>query len=196
MAGLGANASLRSYTGYGKYIDTQGSLAISKALESDDYILFTLVNACSKNHLKNWWFINVCAHTQNEKKEISTFEDQTVNLSFAKIFDGDVRNFHLIRGGISKHSENNIDQNQHFLALQSIWPNGYSTSIQLTLGEDVPNQLALKNKVDAEVRLAQFKIDNLSLQINYEQKDGGFLLGFPRDDQQSAISLAFPLNEN
>ena len=60
----------------------------------------------------------------------------------------------------------------------------------------MPNQLALKNKVDAEVRLAQFKIDNLSLQVNYEQKDGGFLLGFPRDDQQSAISLAFPLNEN
>ena len=88
LAGLGANASLRSYTGYGKYIDTQGSLAISKSLESDDYILFTLVNACSKNHVKNWWFIDACAHTQNEKKEISTFEDQTVNLSFAKIADG------------------------------------------------------------------------------------------------------------
>ena len=196
LAGLGANASLRSYTGYGKYIDTQGSLAISKSLESDDYILFTLVNACSKNHLKNWWFIDVCAHTQNEKKEISTFEDQTVNLSFAKIFDDDVGSFHLIRGGISRNSENNIDQNQHFFALQSIWPNGYSTSIQLTFGEDVPNQLSLKNKVDAEVRLPQFKIDNLSLQLSYEQKDGGFLLGFPRDDQQSAISLAFSLNEN
>ena len=31
LAGLGTNASLRSYTGYGKYIDTQGSLAISKS---------------------------------------------------------------------------------------------------------------------------------------------------------------------
>lgn len=196
LAGLGANASLRSYTGYGKYIDTQGSLAISKALESDDYILFTLLNACSKNHLKNWWFIDVCAHAQNEEKEISSFEKQTLNLSFAKIFDGDVGSFHLIRGGISRNSENNIDQNQHFFALQSIWPKGYSTSIQLTLGEDVPNQLSLKNKVDAEVRLSQFKIDNLSLQLSYEQKDGGFLLGFPRDDQQSAISLAFSLNEN
>ena len=60
----------------------------------------------------------------------------------------------------------------------------------------MPNQLSLKNKVDAEVRLPQFKIDNLSLQLRYEQKDGGFLLGFPRDDQQSAISLAFSLNEN
>ena len=196
LAGLGANASLRSYTGYGKYIDTQGSLAISKSLESDDYILFTLVNACSKNHLKNWWFIDVCAHAQNEEKEISTFEEQTVNLSFAKIFDGDVGSFHLIRGGISRNSENNVDQNQQFLALQSIWPNGYSTSIQLTLGDDVPNQLALKNKVDAEVRLSQFKIDNLSLRLSYELKDGGFLLGFARDDQQSAISLAFSLNEN
>ena len=196
LAGLGTNASLRSYTGYGKYIDTQGSLTISKSLESDDHILFTLVNACSKNHLKNWWFVDVCAHTQNEKKEISTFEDQTVNLSFAKIFDGNVEHFHLIRGGISRNSENNIDQNQHFIALQSIWPKGYSTSIQLTLGEDVPNQLSLKNKVDAEVILPQFKIDNLSLPLSYEQKDGGFLLGFPRDDQQSAISLAFSLNEN
>ena len=196
LAGLGTNASLRSYTGYGKYIDTQGSLAISKSLESDDHILFTLVNACSKNHLKNWWFIDVCAHTQNEKKEISTFEDQTVNLSFAKIFDDDVGSFHLIRGGISRNSENNIDQNQQFLALQSIWPNGYSTSIQLTLGEDVPNQLALKNKIDAGVRLSQFKIDNLSLNLSYELKDGGVLLGFPRDDKQSAISLAFSLNEN
>ena len=196
LAGLGTNASLRSYTGYGKYIDTQGSLAISKSLESDDHILFTLVNACSKNHLKNWWFIDVCAHTQNEKKEISTFEDQTVNLSLAKIFDDDVGSFHLIRGGISRNSENNIDQNQQFFTLQSIWPNGYSTSIKLTLGEDVPNQLALKNKIDAGVRLSQFKIDNLSLNLSYEIKDGGVLLGFPRDDKQSAISLAFSLNEN
>ena len=60
----------------------------------------------------------------------------------------------------------------------------------------MPNQLALKNKVDAEVRLSQFKIDNLSLKLSYEQKDGGFLLGFPRDDQQSSIGLAFSINEN
>ena len=34
------------------------------------------------------------------------------------------------------------------------------------------------------------------LQLSYELKDGRFLLGFPRDDQQSAISLELPLNEN
>ena len=34
------------------------------------------------------------------------------------------------------------------------------------------------------------------LQLSYELKVGGFLLGFPRDDKQSAISLELPLNEN
>lgn len=192
LFGMAFDAKNRQIIGKGRYLSYNLNGAYSYNNVHSIGVATTGANACSINHIANWWYLDVCANASRIGKDLSDNISQNISLVGSHIFEGKPNNYHQASFEINRYFSSRYMQDQLKLGLASIHSNNTSSGIDITLGEAVPNELATRLSISGKLGL---KTSNKTLTINvqYDHARGGKLLGYERSDKTFSFSASYPI---
>ena len=87
IVGVGALLGIKKLYNRGRYIDLNLNTSITAA-PAHDWLKVRngYITACSKNHIKEWIFIDACASWDHTKKEFSDTINKSISTSFTRLF--------------------------------------------------------------------------------------------------------------
>ena len=186
----------RTILGYGSFIDSLGKITSSKSMNASNFDVNRYsIDVCSKNHIGNWWFLDVCTVASEEHKKISFYHSKTVSGKILKLFETSDNSHHLVSGELSKHKFAKYAQNQFSFSFNSLYQKKISSQFNVSFGQNIKNQLALKTGIVAGVTLPIDYARGLSVGLYYQKFSGGFLLGFPRQDFHYGLEVTLPISK-
>ena len=102
------------------------------------------------------------------------------------------RGFHESSLIVKRFISDEYQQMQGSVALNSLLPNGFKTSIFVTKGEPVKDNLSLNYSLGFTIKSL---IKNKPLKVSLKQSfyDGGGFLGVTREDTSKQISVSYPV---
>lgn len=193
IVGLGVGAKGRYIYGEGQYFDFFANGTYTRSIEYDLGIAQHSLSVCSKKNVDQTWFTDVCVTSARTTKELTDVEGQTASLSFARLFGSPGNSYHKANVGLKRSFEHSFTQNHLALGLDTIHQNGVFSAVSLTIGETIPETLATKFKIDANVGTTFFG-QNLSLALSYSEARHGKILGFDQEEATSYFSIQYAFN--
>ena len=192
MIGSGIFLGIKKQYGIGRYLDVRMNASLSAAPTHDWLsIRDKSIIACSKNHLKEWFFFDACAHWGHNKRQYIDEINKNLSVSLTRLFINQ-KVFNESIFTINRHISDKYHQMQGIFALNSLLPNGYKTNFTITLGEPIKELISLNYSLSLAVTNIKRKQVRLSLkQTHY---DGGKFLGVDREDTTQQISVSYPIN--
>jgi hypothetical protein len=187
---LGFGTSLRSRLRYGegRFVDLNAYGSLAKDPASGLDVATLEADVCSRNHVRNWWYVDLCATTQNIYRDLSDDLESSLSLGLAKVFAGPRGSSHEAAVTALRIFSDGYEQNQIGLRLSSIHPNGLFTSVGLRSGAAVPDTLVPQSLVSIAVgRVIWGK--PVTLFAGYQVSDGGRLLGFDQRDEDRYFGI-------
>lgn len=216
LLGGEAYISGRWVHGGGRYVNFAGGGGYAHSFDHDIGIERTRGQICSINHIKNWWYGDVCFADSREWKELTHSINYQGSFALSKTFAG--RTFPSQDGQparITSHQagiriarnveKGGFGQRQTTFFLDSIHArhpvaggnpldaNSVVTGISLTQGEKKENILATRSRLALE---AGWWVNgkSLSLFASYSKARGARLFGIPRDERTRSISISYPVH--
>lgn len=192
VVGLKASQNTRFFFGYGKYLDISTRISKTHSSQHEIGIEDFQVNVCSKNHISNWWFIDMCAEKAVTEKALSASSIRKYSLSGAKVFgDGPIQS--QLSFTVKQKITASFQQNLIALGAEIVGPST-SSAVNMSFGEPT-DALATKFSVDARISktIAQTPV---SVSFSFEEAAGGQFFGVPRDEKIYGININFPVRAN
>ena len=146
---------------------------------------------CSKNHLSGWRFLDLCASGARSLRVLERQNSHQISAKTSQLF---ATGSGLHEAGLTLarvDSQGPRDQSRIGLSLESLWSQA-ATRISITLGEDIAQTNAMKERVDLGLKLASGSRD-WEIDLWGQRADGGFFAGQPRQDKVWGIGLTTDL---
>lgn len=193
LVGIAPGISGRRIWGLGRYIDFGGSVSYAWSPRHRLAVKGLNLNACSKNHLDDLWFLDACATRNNSYKQLKTDKSDTLSLTVSKL--ASLGGGAWIQPGASlTRSFGSFEQNQLGLSVKMLSRKGLYSSVSLNLGESVPGQLATKYSANASFTFL-FRERPMTVALSYASAEGGSIFGIPRDENTMSLNISYPLTE-
>ncbi len=193
--GLSAYQSTRAFYGHGRYLDASITGGHSHSFEHGIGITNTSFNACSINHMSNWWFVDVCTEKSISITQLNRSEASSQKLVLSHFYEGETGSFSQFQIGAKRVPGDGYSQNQLLLGIETVHPSGSYSTWDTALGELVANELVTRLAVSGSVS-TQIREKPIQFAASYESLEGGMLLGYPRNDKRFSISASAPLWNN
>lgn len=193
LVGAGVGAGGRHIYGEGRYVDFGLGASYAQSPAHDIGVARTFINACSKNHVRNHWYVDACASSQKLNRDISDDTNSTASLSVSKLFSTGSSTYHQASFGVRRFFDDDYEQNQLTFGLQTIHSNGLVTAFNASVGADVKDTLATKHSVSATVGTILFSRP-ITATYAYSFADGGKLLSFERDDTSKSLTITYTVH--
>lgn len=195
LAGLGLGVSGRYIHDEGKYLTYGVNASYAHSPQHGIGVTTASANVCSMNHVKNWWYIDVCANSSRLRKDITDSTNSNVSVKSSKVFESGDGVYSEASFGINRYFAESYTQNQLIFGYNTIHSNGVFSALNVTLGESVENELTTKFALRGRIstRLAN-KL--LTLTASYSKADGGKLLGVDRSEDTYSVSATYPIWRN
>lgn len=193
--GISSLISLRHIYGEGRYINSRTALSYKHDVNGRDSIVTNEVNLCSNNHLKNWWYFDVCANAEYVDKTFSENTERYLNYSLSKIFH--TENVGVTRVALTAQTLYRDDYSQNKLILDSslINKNNSYFSISGSVAESVEGYMVEKFSVNISGS-APIYDKNITLNFGYKEASGGYLFGEPISERSSYFRVSYPIFHN
>ena len=192
LVGLGAGFGGRYIYREGRYINYGINTSYAHSPKHGIGIATTSANACSVNHIKNWWYLDACANTSRTRKDITDDTNSNISLISSKVYSSGENTYNEASFGVNRYFAEAYTQNQFVLGYDTIHQNGVHSAIGVTFGEAVENQLATKFSLRAKI-ITQLANKPLTVSASYTNADGEMLLGFERSEESYSIGASYPL---
>lgn len=181
--------------GEGRYFNFSVGAAVSRSHEHKMNVVQLSTNVCSKQHIKNWWYVDLCGNTRNIDKQLTEESTSNFSLTTSKIFSLNARSHHQAAVEIRRHVADQYEQNQLAFGIQTIHENGVFTKLDYSVGEEIENQLALRRSITGSVgtRIAGRKV---TVSVNQSVEDGGLLLGVGYKERNASINMTYQSKAN
>jgi hypothetical protein len=195
VAGAGVGAYGRYLAGEGRYIDYSFGASYAHSVDYGIGIQRRFANLCSKNHLKNWWYIDACAGSSYVEKDLTYDTRNTLSLTTAKLFTSSPNSHHQASFGVNRVYDEDYEQNQLVLGFQTIHRNGWYSAINAVFGESIDGEIAVREAVSASLSLP-VRNRRFTVSASYSEADGAKLLGFARADDTWSVSVSYNVYKN
>lgn len=192
VAGLGAGVNGRSILGEGRYLDYGVNVSYAHSPQHDIGIARRSANVCSRNHIRNNWFVDACADASGLERELVKDSTQGLSISTAKLLSTRSDAFHSISVGVRRNFAAAFEQNQLQFGLSTVRSNSFYSSVNVAFGEAVVDTLVMRHSINTTVGTTLFDRP-LTTTIGYSFADGGKLLGFEREDTTSSININYAI---
>ena len=191
---LGGGFFLRrkDFYGRGRYFDIALKASLAGAPQHDWLkVSNQSISLCSKNHVKEWIFVDACLDWGHNKRQFSDTSSNVISTSLTRLFSLQ-KTFHESEIGIQYLIGEDYEQAQFSSRVSSLFPDGYKTKVGLKFGEDINDLIALKYKINFDVskRLNKKPVE---LSLSQTVQGGGLFMAMPREDVTRRVSLAYPL---
>lgn len=194
LMGSYVNLDHRHILSEGKYITLNAGVSYHYNNEHDLGVNSQHVTVCSKNHVKNWWYINACGARKTINKKLSDSSTSDFSIHTKKLFQNNTGSYSALQASINRLQENNYNQSQLQLEYQTVNEFGTSLGIIGKLGEDVQDTLALKNLFEMSYTKL-FKDKPIEIVFGSTAYGGFQIFGIDRSDLTKSISLSIPLTK-
>lgn len=193
LAGIGFGGNGRAIYGEGKYFDYSAGGSYTHSPTHDIGITRGFANFCSKNDIGGNFYLDGCLAASQLNRELADDTTGSATVSVAKLFSEGRKRFHKASIGLRRYFEDEYDQNQISLTLETLHFSELFSSFNISFGEAVENTLALRNSFSATVGTS-FLNKPISASFSYSYSDGGRLLGFSREETTTVVSLAYTVH--
>ena len=195
VVGAGAGAYGRYLLGEGRYLDYGFGASYAHSFEHDIGIQRRFASLCSKNHIKNWWYIDGCAGSSYVEKDLTEDTRNTLSLTASKLFTSSLNSHHQASVGVNRVYDEDYEQNQISFGFQTINSNGWHTAVNATFGESIDGEIAVREAVSASLALP-VRNRRLTVSASYSEADGAKLLGVQRAEETWAFSASYNIYKN
>jgi|TARA_B110000211_G_C13993033_1_gene514897 hypothetical protein len=191
---LGATTGLTSRSIYaeGKFLDLNLSTSYAHSLKYNIGVLNLAGGICSKNHIKHFWHIDLCANSSRTLKKIVNDQNRNISLDITKLFSSMPGSHHEAAVSLNRNLFPNYQQNQLGFRLETVTPSGILSNIKMTFGEKIGNNVALKNSLDWSLSKAWGK-KILSLSGSFTKSWDGKIFGQLREEGSRSINMYYGL---
>ena len=192
LAGLGVGLRGREIYGEGRYLDYRlsGNYAVNP--RHNVKVGNASASVCSKNQITDWWFVDACANTSNVTKELTDESQSNVNLSVARVFEGENQSYNSVNFGLNRKFTDDYTQNELLLGWDTLHQGGVFTGFDVTFGEAVENELTTRFSVSSTTSL-NVANKQLTISLSYREARGQVLFGTDRDDVTKSITASYPI---
>ncbi len=190
---FGGGVSLKSKNFYsrGQYLETKLNASIAGSPEHDWLqVRNENISACSKNHIKDWIFLDVCASWAHNKREFSDTINNNISTGITRLFRAG-QTFHESSFVGKKVFSDEYQQLQGSVILNSQLPNGYKTNLYFTKGETIKNIISLNYSIGLSIN-STINGKPFIVALSNSFYDGGMFLGSTREDTSHQISFSYP----
>ena len=195
VVGAGIGAYGRYLIGEGRYVDYGTGASYAHSFEHNMSIQRRLANVCSKNHTKNWWYVDGCAGSNYVEKDLTKDTRNTLSLTTSKLFTPSSNSHHQASFGVNRIYDEGYEQNQLSLDFDTIHTNGWYTSVNVIFGESIDGEIAVREAFSASISLP-VRNRRFTLSASYSEADGAKLLGFKREEETWTISASYNAYKN
>lgn len=192
LTGFGVGLSGRYIHDEGRYLTYSANASHAHSPKYGIGITTTSASACGVNHVKNWWYVDICANTSRVHKDITDETNSNLSLASSKVFESSDGVYSEASIGVNRYFAESYTQNQLTLEYDTIHSNGVVSALNITVGESVTNQLTTQFAVQGRVS-RQLANKPLTLTASYSKADGGMLLGFERSEKTYSVSASYPI---
>ena len=195
LAGVGLGLSGRYIHDEGRYLSYGVNASYAHSPKHGIGIATTSANVCSVNHVKNWWYVDVCANTSRVRKDIADSSNSNLSVKSSKVFESSDGVYSEASFGINRYFSESYTQNQFIFGYDTIHSNGVFSALNITLGESIKNELTTRFAVRGRVS-RQLANKSLTLTAGYSKADGGKLFGVERNENTYSVSATYPIWRN
>lgn len=188
VGGATLGSDLRLAYGPGRYLELRTA---AEAVWSPQHRLGradAALTLCSRNHLRGWTFADVCAGASRGWRELSTSSATSASATLTTLFAGPAAH-HEITGGLARYGRSAGTQRALTLSWGAVWQR-VTTHLSLTLLEPIPGETATRQRLSADLRWL-WGGQPVSLGLRHARSAGGMILGIPREDRLTGLSLTF-----
>ena len=193
VVGVNFGGSFRKTYAVGRYID--GVASINLAYSPQHKLSFNSRNAtlCSKNLIDKNIYTDFCATTSKMDKEITTDEIKTLSIEFSKIAQTK-RGIEEYKWSLKRLETDDYEQTQAHFTLNTIHNDNLATSLVITMGQPIVDQIALKYGIEISASSIVFG-RTWRFGVSHDHSDGGKLFGISRNDKTTNASISTSLNK-
>lgn len=143
---------------------------------------------CSRNHVAGWTFADLCHTASVVSRELGRSTAQETALSLSQMVRTGAA-YHELTVELTDTRTETASQPGVTLTWGALW-DGAATELSLTHAAPVDGEIALENRVAAEMQWL-WRGHAMGLGLWYQTAGGGAFLGTPRDDRSGGISLSY-----
>ena len=193
VIGAEIGGTLRYAYDRGRYLDVSGGLSAVYSPEHEISKYTALINVCSRNHVRDWTFVDFCANAAGQSTNLSESVSYAANMSVTQLFSLGGYD-HEVTGSLEQNYFENYDQAQLGGVLTTSLGTPGSITVGFELGEDVTDELHLNNRIYVSYNTSVFQRP-LSFKIERELYDGGTFFGQDRVDETLTLGVRTRVSE-
>jgi len=193
VAGVGFGGSGRALYGEGKYLDFSMGVSYAHSPELDIGIARGFANICSKNDIGKNFYIDGCLSTSRLNRDLADETTTSTTLSVAKLFSESDKRFNQVSLGIRRLFEDEFQQNQVVVKMDTLHNGDFYTSLNASFGETVTNTLTMRYSLEYIVGTTLFS-KPIATSVSYSFSDGGQLLGFSREETTKFFNIVYTIH--
>lgn len=192
LVGLSATQSARFFVSHGRFIDISTRAGISFNPTHDLQVVDSDVSLCSVNHLRDWWYLDLCADQTRSIKDLQTNAQSTQSVALSRYVETNSGDYAQIGLTATRLNTGSFAQDRLQFSLERLTGDRTFSSIEVSLGQPVTGQLAQRYAMSAQQSL---NVANRPVQLaaSVQRREGGLVLGEDRDDTQISLSLSTPI---
>lgn len=148
------------------------------------------LQACSRNHLAGWSFLDFCASGNRSFRELGNDQGHRVETAYRQVAASKTA-LHEFGIKLARVDSQTRDQNRIGFSVESLWHNS-ATQIGLTLGEEIPDATVLRQRIDFGIKSTLFD-RKIGFDLWGQKAEGSAFLGTPREDKTWGLGVSADL---
>ena len=190
VVGAGVGGYGRYLVGEGRYFDYGAGASYAHSFEHDMGIQRRFASVCSKNHIKNWWYVDGCAGSSYVEKDLTDDARNTLSVTTSKVFTSSLNSHHQASFGMTRVYDDDYEQNQLTFSFETIHRNGWHSTVSALFGESINGEIAVREAMSASLALP-VRNRRLTVSSSYSEADGAKLLGIVRAEETWSVSASY-----
>ena len=195
LVGAGVAANMRYIYGEGRFLLFNLHSSYDYSFDHQLGVNTFLVNLYSKNHLRNWSFIDICLNNENIKRKLSENITQFVDLNISKIIQLVQNNDTLISTGLRHLKQRAYNQNLVYFGIDTKFANKKYSDLKVFLGSLKTGNLSEKLSISFSFSQLLFE-KPIKLSLDYKEAIGGQMLNYKRNDKTYGFKINYIINPN
>lgn len=174
----------------GRWIDLQAQAEIGYSPKHHIARQDLWLQACSRNHLTGWSFLDLCASGNRSFRELGNDQGHRLEAEFRQVATS-TNALHEFGIKLARVDSRSRDQNRIGFSVESLWDNS-ATRIAVTWGEEIPDATVLRQRIDLGIKSNLFD-RNVGMDLWGQMADGSAFLGRFREDKTWGIGFSADL---
>jgi hypothetical protein len=195
VVGMAGGVFGRRIYGEGKYLDYVVSTNYTYSPKHRIDKVRGGANLCSRNHVKNHWYIDGCAFASRLVRDLDDETNRSFSLSTTKLFSTSKGAFHGASFGVNQFYADDYKQSQLQLGWSTVRRSGPYTALNLSLGEKLPDQMVTRGTASVTLGTTLFN-RSLTANVVFSYADGSRLLGIERSDRTRVVDINYAVTSN